>query len=147
MEIEGLVAATANYTRFLDAYAFLRRRLTKSQVAILLYHRVCPKKDNWSLGPLSPQSFETQMEYFCRSYEILPLEKLVQSMQSGRPLPEKAVVITFDDGWRDNYVYAYPTLKKYHVPATIFLVTGHIGTGKLFWCDEVRYILWHTNIK
>jgi len=56
-------------------------------------------------------------------------------------------VITFDDGYKDNYLYAYPILKKYHIPATIFLTTGHIGTGKLFWWDKVSYIIQHANVE
>lgn len=109
-----------------------------------MYHRVCPKGDNWSLEPLSPQSFERQLEYFCRSYEIVPLEKLVQCIQQGKSLPEKAVAITFDDGYKDNYLYAYPILKKRHVPVTIFLATGYIGKDRLFWWDEVSYMINNT---
>lgn len=143
MEIKGLVANIAGYSRLSDAYASLRTSLTKSHVAILMYHRVCPKEDNWSVPPLSPESFEKQMEYCCRNYEILPLEKVARCMQQRKPLPEKAVVFTLDDGYKDNYTYAYPILKKYCIPATIFLTTGHIGTGNLFWFDKVRYILWN----
>ena len=108
-----------------------------------MYHRVCSNMNNWTLEPLSPESFEKQIRYFCRSYEILPLEILVQYIQQGECLPEKAVAITFDDGYKDNYLYAYPILKRYDVPATIFLTTGHIGTGELFWSDKVRYVIHH----
>lgn len=147
MEVKGFVAGAANHLGFLDVYASLRRKLTKSQVAILMYHRVSPKQDNWSFEPINPQSFERQMQYFCRSCEILSLDKLAQYIQQGKSLPEKAVVITFDDGYKDNYLYAYPILKKYHVPATIFLATGHIGTSKLFWWDKVSYAIQHTRVE
>jgi len=146
VEIKALAAATANHLGLLDAYTFFRRKLTKSQVVILMYHRVSPSKDNWSLEPLSPQTFERQIEYFCRKYEILDLGELVQFIQQGKSLPQKAMVITFDDGYKDNYLYAYPILKKYHIPAIIFLTTGHIGTGKLFWWDKVSYVIQQTNV-
>jgi len=146
MEIKALAASIANHSRLLDAWAFLRSRITKSQVAILMYHRVCPKKDNWPPESLSTQSFERQMEYFCRSYEILPLDKLVQYIQQRKALPEKAVVITFDDGYRDNYLHAYPILKRYKIPATIFLTTGYIEADKLFWWDKLGYIIHHTTV-
>lgn len=146
MEIKTLAAATANHLGILDTYAFFRRKLTKSQVAILMYHRVSAANDGWSLEPLSPQTFERQIEYFCRKYEILDLGELVQFIQQGKSLPQKAVVITFDDGYKDNYLYAYPILKKYHIPATIFLTTGHINTGKLFWWDKVSYVIQQTNV-
>jgi peptidoglycan/xylan/chitin deacetylase (PgdA/CDA1 family) len=144
--LKTLAAVAANRSSLLNGYAFLRRKLTKSQVGILLYHRVCPQNDNWSLKPLSPRSFKKQMEYFYRNYEILPLDRLVQYIKQGKPLPEKAVVITFDDGYKDNYLYAYPILKKYHIPATIFLTTGHIGSRKLFWFDKVSYVIQLTTL-
>lgn len=146
MELKALAAFVANRSRFLDAYAFLRRKLTKSQVAILMYHRVSPRPDGWSLEPLSPPSFEEQAEYFCRNYEMLPLDKLVSYLRQGKALPEKAVAITFDDGYRDNYLHAYPILKKYNIPATVFLTTGCIGTDKLFWWDRVGYLIHHTTV-
>ena len=86
------------------------------------------------------------MEYFCRKYEILSLDKLAHYIHRKKSLPEKAVVITLDDGYKDNYLYAYPILRKYRIPATIFLTTGHIGTGNLFWWDEVAYIIQHTAV-
>lgn len=146
MNIKSVVASIFSYLGFLDAYGFVRRKLTKSQVAILMYHRVSPVKDNWSLEPLSPQEFEKQIEYFCRNYEIVPLERLASCIHQGNALPERAMVITLDDGYKDNYLYAYPVLKKYHVPATIFLTTGHIGTDKLFWDGKVSYIVNNSNI-
>ena len=139
--LKTAAAIAANYSGLPDGYAFLRRKLTKSQVGILLYHRVCPSSDSWSVKPLSPRSFERQMEYFHRNYEILSLDTLVQYIQQGAPLPEKAVVITFDDGYKDNYLHAYPILVKHGIPATIFLTTGHIGSSKLFWFDEVKYLV------
>lgn len=57
---------------------------------------------------------------------------------------ENIAVITFDDGYRDNYIYAFPILKKYQIPATIFLATGYIGKDKLFWWDKIEYIIYHT---
>ena len=142
--LKTAAAIAANYSGLLDGYALLRRKLTKSQVGILLYHRVCPSNDSRSLRPLSPRSFERQMEYFHRNYEILPLDRLVQYIQQGRPFPEKAVTITFDDGYKDNYLYAYPILVKHGIPATIFLTTGHIGSSKLFWFKEVKYVVQST---
>jgi peptidoglycan/xylan/chitin deacetylase (PgdA/CDA1 family) len=146
IEIKAMVSSIADYSGFLNTYAFLRRKLTKSQVAVLMYHRVCPRNDNWSLDPLSPQGFEKQMEYFCRNFEVISLAELSRYLQQRKYLPEKAVVITFDDGYKDNYLYAYPIIKKYHIPATIFLTTGHIGTGRLFWFDKVGYIIQHTSV-
>jgi len=142
-----LIADTANNLRLLDGYGFLRRQITGSQVAILIYHRVCPKIDDWSGGGIDPQYFTQQIEYLLRNkYQIISLDTLAQNLATGNRLPEKAVVITFDDGYKDNYIYAFPILKKYNISATIFLATGHIGTNKLFWWDKIKYILMNTNL-
>lgn len=141
-----LAALVANRSGLLNIYGLLRRKLSKSHTAILMYHRVAPKQDNWSLEPLSPRSFERQIEYLCRTFELLSLDQLVHYIRGGESFPEKAAVITFDDGYKDDYLYAYPILKKHHVPTTIFLTAGHIGTDRLFWWDKVSYIVQHTSV-
>lgn len=146
IDAKGLLATAADRSRFLDTYAFFRRKIKRSQIAILMYHRVSPRRDNWSLEPLSPQSFERQMKYFSLNFEILSLDRLAELITKREHLPEKAVVMTFDDGYKDNYHYAYPVLKKYNIPATIFLTTGLIDTGNLFWWDKVSYIIEHTGL-
>jgi peptidoglycan/xylan/chitin deacetylase (PgdA/CDA1 family) len=147
MDIKRLLASSANHFRIFDAYASIRTRLTKSWVAILLYHRVSIKEDKWSFEPLSPEIFERQMEYLSRNFKIVSLDKLVEHIWSEKSFPEKAVVITFDGSYKDNYLYAYPILQKYHVPATIFLTTGYIDSSELFWWDKVGYAVEHTSVK
>ncbi len=141
MEIQALAAAIANRSGLLASYSFLRKEITKSQVAILWFHRVCSQQDGWSYESLSSDSFEKYLEYFCRKYEIISLDELAQYIHNGRSLPERAVVFTFDDGYRDVYLYAYPMLKKYHAPASVFLTTGHIGSDQPLWWDQVSYAI------
>jgi len=143
-DIKGTISTILNQVGFLNFYGSMRRKLTKSQVAVLLYHRICPESDSWSLKPLTPEKFERQIEYFYNEFDIIAIEQLIEFLNHREPLPKKAVAITFDDGYKDNYDYAYPILKKYRAPATIFLTTGHIGTGKLFWWDMVRYMISQT---
>jgi hypothetical protein len=73
-------------------------------------------------------------------YDVVSLEKLPLLASEGLDFGNIAV-ITFDDGWKDNYTNAYPVLREYGVPATIFLVTGYIGTSRWFWPEKVIYIL------
>lgn len=145
-KISRPIVSAANHLCFLDAYGFLRRKLSKSPVVILLYHRVGPREDIWPSLSIKPQDFERQIRYLCKAYQVLPLDKLVRYVQR-KTLPQKAVVITFDDGYKDNYTYAYPILKKYNVPATIFLTTGHIGHGEPFWWDKVAYLIQNTTLE
>jgi peptidoglycan/xylan/chitin deacetylase (PgdA/CDA1 family) len=142
-KLVNVATKLSNDLGFFDIYGTIRRKITKSQVAILLYHRVGPAGANWSLQPLSPDIFKEQIDYFSRSGEIISLEVLANYMKEGKSLPKKTVVITFDDGYYDNYMYAYPILKRFKVPATIFLTTGHISSDELFWWDKVGYILQH----
>jgi peptidoglycan/xylan/chitin deacetylase (PgdA/CDA1 family) len=129
----------------LDLYTFIRRKVSGSQVAIIQYHRVGPKSDNWSISPLSPEIFKKHVEYLSKRYEIVSLDEIARCIRQEKGLRQKAVAITFDDGYLDNYLYAYPILAQYKAPATIFLTTGHISSDKLFWWDKVGYIIQNTS--
>jgi len=87
------------------------------------------------------------MRYLSKTHKILPLNRIAEYLREGRHLNKKVAVVTFDDGYKDNYNNAFPILKKYEVPATVFLVTGHIGSENLFWYDKVRYLIWNTKLK
>ena len=132
---------------FLDLYGNLRRKISKSQVIILVYHRIGPITDKWSVNPvLHHKLFEEQINYFSKNFEIVSLNNLSEMITNGK-ISEKAAVITFDDGYKDNYEVAFPILKKYNAPATIFLATGAIEQKKLFWWDLVNYVLFQTDMK
>jgi peptidoglycan/xylan/chitin deacetylase (PgdA/CDA1 family) len=131
---------------FLDAYSILKRYFG-SQIVILTYHRVGPNNNAWLLPPTSASDFEKQMKYLTKAHKIMPLNKLAEVIREGKSLEEKIAVVTFDDGYKDSHLYAFPILKKYNIPATIFLITGHIDTGNLFWFDKIRYIILNTKMK
>lgn len=90
-------------------------------VPVLNYHQVEQKNGN----PLTlwPDQFEAQMAYLAdEGYTTITIDEMMDALEHGTPLPEKPVIITFDDGYADNYEYAYPILKKYGFKATIFLI-------------------------
>ncbi|MCP3684258.1 MAG: polysaccharide deacetylase family protein [bacterium] len=144
--LKSIAAITANYSGFIDTYAFIRRKFTKSQVVIVMYHRICPEQNYCLPLVLNTKIFEQQINYFCRNFKVIPLGEIAQLIHQKRSLPKKAIAITFDDGYRDNYLYAYPILKEYGIPATIFLTAGYIGSNKVFWWDKVSYVIHHTGI-
>jgi peptidoglycan/xylan/chitin deacetylase (PgdA/CDA1 family) len=145
LELAGLAAGFANKFGMLDGYRVLRKCLVKPQAAILMYHRVEPRKNLWFFPySITVSDFENQLKYLLKHYTILSLEELVENIYERKPISKKAVTLTFDDGYKDNYLYAYPILKKYGVPATIFLTTGPIDSGELFWWDKILYVVQHT---
>ena len=90
-------------------------------VSVLNYHQVEEKNGN----PLTlwPDQFEAQMAYLAdEGYTTITIDEMMDALENGTSLPEKPVIITFDDGYADNYEYAYPILKKYGFKATIFLI-------------------------
>jgi peptidoglycan/xylan/chitin deacetylase (PgdA/CDA1 family) len=70
---------------------------------------------------------------------VRPLDELVARAEQKEPIPAGCIAVTFDDGYADNYEYARPILRAHGVKATFFVATGHVGTGRLLWFDEVLY--------
>jgi len=100
-------------------------------VPILMYHNVaCGQKQ--SRLDVSPMSFERQMRFLKqRGYNVLALSDYVELVKAGTKPKYKSVVITFDDAYGNNYSDAYPILKKYKIPATIFVVVDWVGKEKM----------------
>ena len=118
----------------------MHRRRFGAGVRILFYHRVAGAAgapDLRGRTPLTASDFEAHLKHLKRHYRVITLEEAATALRSGAVLPENTVVITFDDGYRDNYTVALPLLEKYAAAATLFVVTGAME-GKPFWFDEVR---------
>lgn len=114
---------------------------------VLMYHRVLPcfTAEKVVVQPgmyVSSITFEKHVQYLNSRYKIIFIDELVDKILNREYLGGYCA-LTFDDGWLDNYTNAFPVLKKYQVPATIFLATGFIGTERLFWPEEICYYLEH----
>ncbi|MBC8015896.1 MAG: polysaccharide deacetylase family protein [Sporomusaceae bacterium] len=106
-------------------------------VPVLNYHKVDTLNHALSV---SPEEFEEQMEYLYKNgYTTITPDQLMSYLKSGKQLPDKPILITFDDGYLDNYTNAYPIMKKYGFTATIFIITGLVSNDPRFvtW-DQVR---------
>ena len=116
-----------------------------SRFQILVYHKVSPDQHPF-YAPVDTVCFEEQMRFLSRSYRVMDLASLVTLSLRGC-VPNQSVAITFDDGYRDNYEYAFPILKKYGLTATIFIATGVIGTGESLWHDRIFDAFRYTTTK
>lgn len=101
----------------------------KYVVPILMYHHIDEEGERSSLNVL-PENFHRQMRFLSqRNYNVISLMEFIQARRKAKSLPRNTVVITFDDGYTDNYSCAYPALKQYNLPATIFVIVDAIGVA------------------
>ncbi len=117
----------------------LRNRLSPGSI-ILLYHRIANLPSDPQLLCVSPENFAEQLDVVRRISNAVSL----QAMQSGlrnRQVPKRGVVITFDDGTADNLYAAKPVLNRHDIPATFFVSTGYMKTGREYWWDELERLL------
>lgn len=144
--IKFIIAAIFYYSGLLDLIIYFNeKRSGNRKPLILLYHRVLEDDDPemfYSIKGMTVTTdvFEAQMEFLKRRFRILSLSKLRELIENGNPLPHRSVVITFDDGWRDNYQNAWPILKKLGIPAAIYLTVGLIETGDKVWFNKAIMI-------
>jgi len=116
------------------------------KIPVLMYHKVSPgKKEKYRI---SPERFTNQMEYLSKKgYQTISPDELLGVVRKRRILPEKSVLLTFDDGYKDNFTYAYSILKKYHFKATIFLVTQYMGRKSEWSKREEETLSWEEIIE
>jgi peptidoglycan/xylan/chitin deacetylase (PgdA/CDA1 family) len=103
----------------------------------MMYHHVAETR-SVRADTVSPQRFEWHMAYLRNHrFNVLSLDALAQAVRQKKSLPAKSVVITFDDGYEDNYTHAFPILKKYRFPATVFVssdlmdMPGYLTSGQV----------------
>lgn len=148
--ISLLIVMTAGLLMFKETdKQVLSDAVLKEQVPVLMYHKVNPYFYDGGKGlRVTPAAFQEQMQYlYDQGYHTISLDQLMDHWQKKSDLPIKPVVITFDDGYEDNYRFAFPVLKKFGFTATIFLVYDDIG-GFNVWDDKknvahhIRLLSW-----
>ncbi len=122
----------------------LGRRSRRDEGAIILYgHRIADDDEGYLQG-LPPADLDDQLGYLTRHYEVIALDSLVACFEDRTPVPPRSVVLTFDDGFRDNLDAGLPILQKHGVSATIFVVTGSLSSGELPWSQRLGFLFQHT---
>jgi peptidoglycan/xylan/chitin deacetylase (PgdA/CDA1 family) len=117
---------------------------------ILAYHRVMPLPDPASfdfdleLISTTPEQFHDQMKRLKQRFRPMRLTDVITALDAGETLPPDAVAVTFDDGYDDNYRNAFPILSDLGIPATFFVSTGHIDSGRPFAYDWLVHMMLRT---
>lgn len=125
----------------------LSKILNNNRIRILLYHRVYDlvgMGDSMVNLSVPPKVFAQQMAVLAQNgFNVITLEQLINYRDENRKPPPKTAIITFDDGYRDNHINAFPILERYNFKATFFVVTDYINDGIFQWLKLGEELLSH----
>lgn len=124
-------------------------KLQPNQLSVLNYHRIDnpthPDFDTFKPNiSATIEDFSKQMKYLVEHFNVVSIEIFSNWLDGKEKLPPQAAMVTFDDGYLDNYKNAFPILKNFNIPAIIFLTSNYIGKAKLFNWDLIAYCFHHT---
>jgi len=123
------------------------RRIANHELTILAYHRVLEMgpEERYPFDPelvsASPEEFAWQMAYVKKNFDVIRFDDVVAHLDGKAKLPRRPLIVTFDDGFDDNYRQAFPILKSQGLPAMFFVSTGYIGGATTFWFDELAHLI------
>jgi peptidoglycan/xylan/chitin deacetylase (PgdA/CDA1 family) len=133
--------------RSLQATGLLWLLLTirlRGRIAVLTYHRVLPIDADTCSTPgiiVTPSTFDRHMACLNRHFNVLTADEFVSLVAGNLPRPPRACLITFDDGWHDNYSHALPVLRAHRLPALLFVASRFPGTTACFWQERAARAL------
>ncbi len=142
--MQGKKEFLANTLKGLGLFPLLKH-LNKRCLLILNFHRLYQGKLDtvFDAGVFSHSvdMFEEQLKWLTHNVNLVSEADLLEHLKTGKPFSKRSVMITFDDGYSDNYTLAYPLLKQYQVPAIFFVPTKVISERNLVWSDVLTYLL------
>ena len=142
-----LVADLLRHSRVLGTLGLLRRRGLRRRLIVFNYHRIRPDGSSFDTDleeyvyDTCASTFAAQMRWLKANTEVLSEQQLIQQLDRPRQLRRLASLITFDDGYLDNYTIAYPILRDLGLPATLFVPTRPIERRQLGWWDVMAYMI------
>lgn len=144
--MRSLIFTFLNLAGLIKLFRFIHR----NAVTILMLHGVMDEEIPSTWVPLRPQVSRKQLhstlKILSNYYSFIGLEDAVDMLTGSAPLKPKSLVLTFDDGYRNQLKHALPILQAFKAPATIFLATGHIEHRRPFWFDRLDYALQHAHL-
>jgi peptidoglycan/xylan/chitin deacetylase (PgdA/CDA1 family) len=135
------IIALFHYVGLIRLYRFVHRR----KITILAIHGVMDADGGSLWEPMRRQLSRRKLEEYLRVlskyYRFVSLPKAVEMLEGRRPLEPYSLVVTFDDGYRNNFTHALPILKRYNAMATFFVTAGFVDNPRPFWFDRLDYAL------
>ena len=126
------------------------RFFNRNAVIIFMVHGVMDMEDSSDWVPLRPQlslsRLENILQILSRYYHFVSLQEAVEMLSRQKPIKPYSLVLTFDDGCRNNIKYALPICRKFGVPITIYPATGNVENRKPFWFDRLDYAIQHADV-
>lgn len=114
-------------------------------LTVLCYHRILDLPPDFpfddDLVSASPAQFDSELRFIARHYHVINFKMLREHLKKDGKLPPRSLIITFDDGYIDNYEVAYPILKKHGLTAVMFATAGFMNVRRLFWWDRLAYVV------
>lgn len=112
-------------------------------LTVAVYHRVADLAQIDDLDPemvdATPDAFEEQMAYLRKNFHPVGIDEVLVAHREQRPLPPNSVMVTFDDGYRDNHQVALPILQRHGIRALFFITTAYLADRRLFWWERVNH--------
>ncbi len=139
------VLAGAGVLRVLEQIALRARPC----LIVLTYHRIANPATDLFYEPVisaNPESFRAQVKWLKSHVRLLSLDELDAQIQNGSPWREPALLLTFDDAYRDNFDVAVPILREFLAPATFFIPTAFLESPRVPWWDAVSYVIKKTQV-
>jgi len=143
--LRNLLMATLYYSGLNKMYCYLVGRTRRGNgIKILAYHDIGNSKYLSLTVPeeILKKQIEDLLNY---KYNIISLKEAIMLLKTGERIPNKTVVITFDDGYKSMYTSVFPLVKKYQIPVTIFLSVGPLETGRPLFVDALRFAFENTS--
>jgi peptidoglycan/xylan/chitin deacetylase (PgdA/CDA1 family) len=141
--IKQLIKNTIAYLLYYSGLlSYLKQTKLKNKACVLMYHRVIPARrlpDIHSASAIVTEDvlFRRHLGWLKEEFNVMSVSDLKEIFRNKCEIPSQSCLVTFDDGWVDNYDHAWPSLNQFKIPATIFLPYQYIGNEIVFWQEEL----------